>query len=122
MSIRQRMFTNADEARRAGDFIIQIRDESERVVYVSSEIATALKEQTTARELIANQIEKHRFNERGKYCGNRGGEGRIGGSQTLVVRIVSAGRKVQSSARRCVNGVQFGDVIVDRELRPQCKS
>ena len=58
MSIRQRMFTNADEARRAGDFIIQIRDESERVVYVSSEIATALKEQTTATELIANQIEK----------------------------------------------------------------
>ena len=56
--IAGRVITNADEARHAGDFIIQIRDESERVVYASSEIATALKEQATATELIANQIEK----------------------------------------------------------------
>ena len=58
LKMSRRAIANAEEARHAGESIIQIRDESERVVYVSSEIATALKEQTTATDLIANQIER----------------------------------------------------------------
>ena len=48
---------NADGARDAGVSITQIRESSSRVVDVSSDIATALKEQSTANELIAKQVE-----------------------------------------------------------------
>ncbi|MEI7611568.1 MAG: methyl-accepting chemotaxis protein [Betaproteobacteria bacterium] len=48
---------NAESAQQAGDSIIQIREGSDRVVEVSSDIATALKEQSTASEMIAKQVE-----------------------------------------------------------------
>ena len=48
---------NAKSARKAGDSIVQIREGSVRVVEVSSDIATALKEQSTASDLIAKQVE-----------------------------------------------------------------
>jgi methyl-accepting chemotaxis protein len=48
---------NAESAREAGQSIIEIREGSERVVDVSSDIATALKEQSTASELIAKHVE-----------------------------------------------------------------
>jgi methyl-accepting chemotaxis protein len=48
---------NAESAKQAGDSIIQIREGSNRVVEVSSDIATALKEQSTASEMIAKQVE-----------------------------------------------------------------
>lgn len=54
----RRVIANAERSRHAGKFVMQIRDQSERVVSVSSEIATALKEQSAATELIANQIER----------------------------------------------------------------
>ena len=53
-----RVVANAGEARHAGESIVQIRNESKHVVEVSSEIATALKEQSSATELFAIQIEK----------------------------------------------------------------
>lgn len=53
-----RVIANAGEARHAGGSIVQIRSESEHVVEVSSEIATALNEQSSATELTAIQIEK----------------------------------------------------------------
>jgi len=49
--------SNAEGARKAGDSITQIRAGSERVVEVSSDIAVALKEQSSASELIAKQVE-----------------------------------------------------------------
>lgn len=48
---------NAQSARQAGGSIVQIREGSDRVVEASSEIATALKEQSAASELIAKQVE-----------------------------------------------------------------
>ena len=48
---------NAEGARQAGGAITQIRESSIRVLDVSSDIATALKEQSTANELIAKQVE-----------------------------------------------------------------
>ena len=48
---------NAKSARKAGDSIVQIREGSVRVVEVSSDIATALREQSTASDLIAKQVE-----------------------------------------------------------------
>ncbi|WP_301100768.1 methyl-accepting chemotaxis protein [Propionivibrio sp.] len=48
---------NADSARQAGEAIALIRKGSQRVVDVSSDIATALQEQTSASELIAKQVE-----------------------------------------------------------------
>ena len=53
-----RVVANAGEARHAGESIMQVRNESEHVVEVSSEIATALNEQSSATELFAIQIEK----------------------------------------------------------------
>jgi methyl-accepting chemotaxis protein len=50
--------TNADGARRAGETIGHIREGSLRVVEVASEMAVALKEQSSATEQIATQIEK----------------------------------------------------------------
>jgi methyl-accepting chemotaxis protein len=48
---------NADSARQAGESIIRIREGSLRVVDVSTDIATALNEQSTASELIAKEVE-----------------------------------------------------------------
>lgn len=48
---------NAGSARQAGDSIVRIREGSSRVLKVSSDIATALIEQSTASELIAKQVE-----------------------------------------------------------------
>ena len=48
---------NAEGARQAGVSITQIRESSNRVLDVSSDIATALKEQSAANELIAKQVE-----------------------------------------------------------------
>lgn len=48
---------NADGARAAGEAIARIRESSVRVLGVSSDIATALKEQSSANELIAKQVE-----------------------------------------------------------------
>ena len=48
--------SNAEGARQAGESIIQIRERAIRVVDVSSDIANALKEQSTASELIAQQV------------------------------------------------------------------
>jgi len=50
--------SNADGARQAGESIVSIREGSLRVVEVSSDIATALQEQSAASELIARQVEK----------------------------------------------------------------
>ena len=50
--------SNAEGARQAGKSIVQIRDGAIRVVDVSSDIANALKEQSTASELIAQQVER----------------------------------------------------------------
>jgi methyl-accepting chemotaxis protein len=50
--------SNAEGARQAGESIIQIRESSIRVLDVSSDIATALKEQSLANELIAKQVER----------------------------------------------------------------
>ncbi len=48
--------SNAEGARQAGESIVQIREGAIRVVDVSSDIANALKEQSTASELIAQQV------------------------------------------------------------------
>jgi len=48
---------NAAGARDAGDSMIRIRDGSFRVVEVSSDIATALSEQSSASDLIARKVE-----------------------------------------------------------------
>ncbi len=48
---------NAESARQAGESIVRIREGSGRVLDVSSDIATALKEQSTASEVIAKQVE-----------------------------------------------------------------
>ncbi len=50
--------SNAEGARQAGESIVQIREGAIRVVDVSSDIANALKEQSTASELIAQQVER----------------------------------------------------------------
>ncbi|HCZ13090.1 MAG TPA: hypothetical protein DHV85_00535, partial [Candidatus Accumulibacter sp.] len=50
--------SNAEGARQAGKSIVQIRDGAIRVVDVSSDIANALKEQSAASELIAQQVER----------------------------------------------------------------
>ncbi|MBK1680473.1 methyl-accepting chemotaxis protein [Rhodocyclus tenuis] len=50
--------SNAEGARAAGESIVHIREGSLRVVDVSSDIATALKEQSAASELIAKQVER----------------------------------------------------------------
>jgi methyl-accepting chemotaxis protein len=49
--------SNAEGARAAGESITRIRESSIRVLDVSSDIATALKEQSSANELIAKQVE-----------------------------------------------------------------
>ncbi len=48
---------NAEGARQAGESISQIRDGSSRVVEVTSEIALALREQSSASEMIAQRVE-----------------------------------------------------------------
>lgn len=48
---------NAESARQAGESIVLIREGSGRVLDVSSDIATALKEQSSASEVIAKQVE-----------------------------------------------------------------
>jgi methyl-accepting chemotaxis protein len=48
---------NAAGARAAGESIVEIRQGSLRVVDVSADIATALKEQSAASDLIAKQVE-----------------------------------------------------------------
>jgi methyl-accepting chemotaxis protein len=48
---------NAEGARLAGESIARIRESSIRVLDVSSDIATALKEQSSANELVAKQVE-----------------------------------------------------------------
>lgn len=49
--------TNAQSARVAGESMVNIHGGSKRVVEVSAEIDTALKEQSTASDLIAKQVE-----------------------------------------------------------------
>ena len=49
--------TNAESARQAGSAIAEIRTGSARVVEVNADIATALREQSSASELIARQVE-----------------------------------------------------------------
>ena len=53
----EQVTANADNVRKAGASIVQIREGSVRVVEVSSDIATALKEQSTASDVIAKQVE-----------------------------------------------------------------
>lgn len=53
----EQVTTNATSARKAGESIIHIREGSVRVVDVSSDIATALKEQSAASDLIAKKVE-----------------------------------------------------------------
>ena len=53
----EQVTTNAGSARKAGESIVHIRESSVRVVAVSADIATALKEQSTASDLIAKQVE-----------------------------------------------------------------
>ena len=48
---------NADNAKRAEDTISAIRSGSEKVVEVTSDIATALQEQNSASDLLAKQVE-----------------------------------------------------------------
>ena len=48
---------NAEGARQAGESILQIRNGSSRVVEVTSEIAVALREQSSASEMIAQRVE-----------------------------------------------------------------
>lgn len=48
---------NAEGARRAGESITRIRESSVSVLNVSSDITTALKEQSSANDLIARQVE-----------------------------------------------------------------
>jgi len=48
---------NAQSARQAGESIVLIREGSLRVVDVSSDIATALRQQSSASELIAKEVE-----------------------------------------------------------------
>jgi len=55
--IAKQVTENAQSAWQAGESIIPIREGSDRVVEASSDIATALKEQSTASELIAKQVE-----------------------------------------------------------------
>ena len=55
--IVEQVTTNAESARQAGESIIQIREGSSRVVAVSAEIDTALKEQSSASELISKKVE-----------------------------------------------------------------
>jgi methyl-accepting chemotaxis protein len=64
---------NAEGARLAGESIAQIRESSTRVVDVSSDIATALKEQSSANELIAKQAsaEMKRLSSEMHEMGNR---------------------------------------------------
>ena len=54
---------NTDDAIHVRNFTIQIRDDSERIVNISSEIATAVEKQATATDLIAHRIKKIPFNE-----------------------------------------------------------
>ena len=56
--ISNRVVSNADGARRAGESIVQIRDGSVRVVEVASDMAVALQEQSSATDQIARQIER----------------------------------------------------------------
>lgn len=49
--------SNAESARQAGELIVQIRDGAGQVLAASSEIDTALKEQSTASDQIAKQVE-----------------------------------------------------------------
>ena len=55
--IVEQVTTNADGARQAGESIIRIREGSSRAVAVSAEIDTALKEQSSASELISKKVE-----------------------------------------------------------------
>ncbi len=55
--IAAQVTANAKGSAQAGSAIVEIREGSERVVAASSEIATALKEQSVASELIAKQVE-----------------------------------------------------------------
>ena len=55
--IVEQVSTSAESARQAGESIIQIREGSSRVVAVSAEIDTALKEQSAASELISKKVE-----------------------------------------------------------------
>ena len=54
----EQVSANANGARQAGESIVKIRDGSVRVVDVSADIASALKEQSSASELIAKQVER----------------------------------------------------------------
>ena len=49
--------SNADIARQAGESISAIREGSNQVVDVASDISTALKEQSAASDMIAKEIE-----------------------------------------------------------------
>ena len=53
----EQVTTNATSARQAGESIVQIREGSNRVVEVSAEIDNALKEQSSASELISKKVE-----------------------------------------------------------------
>jgi len=53
----EQVTTNAKSARQAGESIVQIREGSSRVVDVSAEIDNALKEQSSASELISKKVE-----------------------------------------------------------------
>ena len=55
--IVEQVNSNADGARKAGDLIVQIREGASRVLAASSEIDTALKEQSTASDQISKQVE-----------------------------------------------------------------
>ena len=55
--IVEQVNSNADGARKAGDLIVRIREGASRVLAASSEIDTALKEQSTASDQIAKQVE-----------------------------------------------------------------
>ena len=55
--IVERVGSAAKVAREAGEAIVHIQEGSQRVVEVSSDISTALKEQSSASELIAKQVE-----------------------------------------------------------------
>ena len=53
----EQVTTNAKSARQAGESIVEIREGSNRVVEVSAEIDNALKEQSSASELISKKVE-----------------------------------------------------------------
>jgi len=56
--IAHRVTEDANGARDGGAFVVRIRDDSERVLGVSSDIAAALKEQSASTNFIAGQIER----------------------------------------------------------------